>query len=46
MYLGSSLKWGQELKRDGLVFGHKIQSRNPVKYFIMNKQIVCKDRSL
>ena len=25
----------------GLDYGHKTQSRNPIKYLIMTKQIVC-----
>ena len=31
---------GIEKKEFGLVYGHKIQTRNPIKYFIMTKQIV------
>ena len=25
----------------GVGYGHKIQSKNPIKCFIMNKQIIC-----
>ena len=25
----------------GLGYGHKMQSRNPIKYFIMTNQTVC-----
>ena len=33
--MGASTEKGQF----GLIYGHKIQSRNPVKYYIMTKQV-------
>ena len=32
---------GIEKEQFGLVYAHKIQSRNLIKYFIKTKQILC-----
>ena len=37
---------GTEKGRFGFGFGHKTESRNPIKYFIMTKQIVPNISSL
>ena len=36
---------GTEKGQPGLSYGRKIQSKNPIKHFILTKQIVC-DRPL
>ena len=37
----SAMDAATKMGQFGFGYGHKIQSRNPIKYFIMAKQIIC-----